>query len=52
MCRADIQPRAATTAKLLLEIAQALADQAKIDVSSVRIGPVDLESPDDQRSTT
>jgi hypothetical protein len=38
-------------AKLLLDIAQMLADQAKVDVSTVRIGPVDFGSPDDRRST-
>jgi hypothetical protein len=38
-------------AKLLVDIAQALADQSNVDVSSVRIGPVDLGSPDDQRPT-
>jgi hypothetical protein len=52
MCRADIEPQAShATAKLLLDIARALADQANVDLSSVRIGPVDLGSPDDQRAT-
>jgi hypothetical protein len=52
MCRADVEPQAVDRmAKLLVDIAQALADQAKVDINSVRIGPVDFGSPDDQRST-
>jgi hypothetical protein len=52
MCRADVEPQArAATAKLLLDIAQPLADETKVDVSSVRIGPVDFGSPDDHRTT-
>jgi hypothetical protein len=43
MCRADVEPSAReATAKLLINIAQALADQAKVELGSVRIGPVDL----------
>ena len=52
MCRADVQPQAQeAVAHLLRAIAWCLADHAKVDVSTVRIGPVDLGSPDDQRST-
>ncbi len=40
-----------TTAKLLFDIALALSDEAKVDVSSVRIGPVDLGAPFDLGST-
>jgi hypothetical protein len=38
-------------AKLLGDIAQAIADQANVDVRTVRIGPVDFGSPDDHRPT-
>ena len=52
MCRADVEPQTRlATAKLLVDIAHALADQANVDLTSVRIGPVDLGPPDDQRST-
>jgi hypothetical protein len=53
MCRADVEPRARdATAKLLLNLAQALADQANVDVGRVRIGPVDLGSLDKSKITT
>jgi hypothetical protein len=46
MCRADVEPQAvAATAKLLVDIAQTLADQAKVDVTGVRIGPVHFGTP-------
>jgi hypothetical protein len=52
MCRADVEPQAAqATAMLLLDLARALADQARVDVTSVRIGPVDLGSPDKSELT-
>jgi hypothetical protein len=52
MCRADVDSNATeATSVLLLDIAQTLADEASVDVSSVRIGPVDLGSPDDHRPT-
>jgi hypothetical protein len=52
VCRAEVEPRAMdATARLLVDIAQALANQANVDVSSVRIGSVDLGQPDDHRST-
>jgi hypothetical protein len=52
MCRADVEPQASeATAKLLIKIAEVLADQAKLDLGSVRIGPVDLGPPDDHRAT-
>jgi hypothetical protein len=52
MCRADVEPQAKdAAARLLLDIAQTLADQANVEVSSVRIGPADFGSPDDHRST-
>jgi hypothetical protein len=53
MCRADVEPQARdATARLLLAIAQTLADQENVDVARVRIGPVDLGSPDDHWATT
>jgi hypothetical protein len=52
MCRADVEPQARNaTAKLILDIARALADQANVDVSNVRIGPVDLGPPDEREIT-
>jgi hypothetical protein len=52
MCRADLQPQAQeAVAHLLLNIAQSIADQATVDVSSVRIGPVDLRSTDKSELT-
>jgi hypothetical protein len=52
MCRAGIEPQAQeAVAHLLLDIAHALADQANVDVRTVQIGPIDLGSPDDQRTT-
>jgi hypothetical protein len=39
------------TAMLLTDIAKALADQAEVDVTSVRIGPVDLGLPDKSEPT-
>ena len=52
MCRADLEsPAMDATAKLLKDIAQALADRAKVHVSGVRIGPVDLGSPDKSEIT-
>jgi hypothetical protein len=52
MCRADVEPQAQeAAARLLRDLAQALADQEHVDVGSVRIGPVDFGLPDDQRPT-
>jgi hypothetical protein len=52
MCRADAKPPArAALAKLLIDIAQVLADQATVHVSSVLIGPVDLGSLDGREIT-
>jgi hypothetical protein len=46
MCRADVEPQAQeVVAHLLRDMAQALADEARIDVARVRIGPVDFGNP-------
>jgi hypothetical protein len=46
MCRADVEPRAEeAVAHLLLGMAQALADEADVDVPRIRIGPVDFGHP-------
>jgi hypothetical protein len=46
MCRADIEPRAhKAVANLLRDIAQSLADHENVDVTRIRIGPVDFGSP-------
>jgi hypothetical protein len=36
---------------LLRDIAQMLADQANVEVTRVRIGPVDLGSPNESKAT-
>ena len=47
MCRAEVESDAqGAVAHLLRDIAQAVADQEKVDVSCVRTGPVDLGTPD------
>jgi hypothetical protein len=52
VCRADVQPQAqAAVARILRDIAQSLADQEQVDVGRVRIGPVDLGSPDKSEIT-
>jgi hypothetical protein len=52
MCRADVKPQGQeAVAHQLRDLAKALADQENVDVARVRIGPVDLGSPDDHRST-
>ena len=38
-------------ARLLVDIAQGLADQANVDLTSVRIGPVDRGPPDECKVT-
>jgi hypothetical protein len=46
VCRSDVPSRAEpAVARLIKEIAQALADEAHIDVASIRIGPVDFGEP-------
>ena len=46
MCRADVGPQAQeATARLLLDMRQALADQEHVDPETIRIGPVDLGDP-------
>jgi hypothetical protein len=53
VCRADVEPQARrATARLLVDIAKALADEASVDVKIVRIGPVDLGSPGTSEITT
>ena len=48
-----LEPQAHEAVALLLrDIAQSLADRENVDVTRIRIGPVDLGSPDDHRSTT
>lgn len=43
MCRADVAPAAqAPLARLLVDMAHALAEQEDLDPASVRIGPVDF----------
>jgi hypothetical protein len=52
MCRAGIEARGEQAlAHLLQDIVQVIVDQANIDVNGIRIGPIDLGSPDDHRST-
>jgi hypothetical protein len=52
VCRSNVPFLAEeAVARLVRDIAQALADEAKVDVSSVRSGPVDFGSPDDHRTT-
>jgi hypothetical protein len=52
MCRADVEPQAQeAAASLLRDMAQSLADQEKVDVATVRIGPVDFGLPVDPRMT-
>jgi hypothetical protein len=48
MCRADVEPQArAALVTLVGDIAKALADQARVDVATIRIGPVDFGHPMD-----
>jgi hypothetical protein len=50
MCRADVEPRAEeAVAYLLHDIAQALADEAHVDLARIRIGPVDFGSSEPHR---
>jgi stage III sporulation protein SpoIIIAA len=52
MCRADVEPQAQEgTARLLRDIARSLADHENVDVAHIRIGPVDLGSPDKSEPT-
>jgi hypothetical protein len=52
VCRADVQPQAQeATARLLRDIAQSLADHENVDVTRIRIGPVDFGSPDKSELT-
>jgi hypothetical protein len=52
MCRADVEPHAQeAVAHLLRDIAQSLANQEKVDLARIRIGPVDLGSPDKSEIT-
>jgi hypothetical protein len=52
MCRADLEPQAhKAVSHLLCDIAQSLADQEQVDVASVRIGLVDLGSPEKSEIT-
>jgi hypothetical protein len=47
VCRADVHPHAReVTERLLLDMRQALADQEHVDPETIRIGPVDLGSPE------
>jgi hypothetical protein len=46
MCRADLEPQAReAVSRLLTDIAQSL-DQENVEVTRVRIGPVDFGGPD------
>jgi hypothetical protein len=52
MCRADVEPQAQdAVAHPLGDIPRSLADQAKVDVARVLIGPVDSGSPDEREIT-
>jgi hypothetical protein len=55
MCRADVEPQARdAVAKLLVDIAHALADEASVDLSSVRAhdAGAQIEAPGDELADT